>query len=255
MRSIIRRRASYSARGGGVAEGTSRGKNAPSAKKSKLPSHQVFGVFAPEVNKILPATPSKLRKEMGMCATTIYVQQQQQYYTTRVLVVRTPVSSLVPGAAYTWYQAPGRLYKSEVRGPVSRVKTPCEQGLPHCTYVLQAEQRLPHATEKAKRSFPMERGPTAKHHPAWNPQCTQWFRAEEFPLICPKPKVMPRFSLGDVGEARWPLSHRWTDTSSILPDAAHDSRNQGRVVSLSVLSLLSAYVRLRQLREVHHSLQ
>ena len=53
---------------------------------------------------------------------------------------------------------------------------------------------------------------------------------------------MPRFSLGNVGEARWPLSHRWTDTSRILPDAAHDSRNQGRVVSLSVLSLLSTCV-------------
>ena len=49
----------------------------PSAKKSKLPSHQVFGVFALEVNKILQATPSKLRREMGICATTIYVQQQQ----------------------------------------------------------------------------------------------------------------------------------------------------------------------------------
>ena len=70
----------------------------------------------------------------------------------------------------------------------------------------------------------------------------------------PGPTVMPRFSLGDVGEARWPLSHRWTDTSSILPDTAHDSCNQGRVVSLSVLSLLSACVRLCQLREVHHSL-
>ena len=66
---------------------------------------------------------------------------------------------------------------------------------------------------------------------------------------------MPRFSLGNVGEARWPLSHSWTDTSPILPDAAQDSRNQGRVVSLSVLSLLSACVRLCQLREVHHSLQ
>ena len=66
---------------------------------------------------------------------------------------------------------------------------------------------------------------------------------------------MPRFSLGDVGEAPWLLSHRWTDTSPILPDAAHDSRNQGRVVSLSALSLLSACVRLRQLREVHHNLQ
>ena len=155
-------------------------------------------------------------------------------------------------------QAPNRLliYKSEVRASVLRVKTPCEQGLLHCTYVLQAERRLPHGTqEKAKRSVPMERGPTAEHHPAWNPQCTQWFRAEEFPLLCHTPKVMPRFSLGDVGEARWPLSHRWTDTSPILLDAAHDSRNQGRVVSLSVLSLLSACVRLCQLREVHHSLQ
>ena len=61
---------------------------------------------------------------------------------------------------------------------------------------------------------------------------------------------MPRFSLGDVGEARWPLSHRWTDTSPILPDVAHDSRNQGRVVSLSVVSLISACVGLCQLREV-----
>ena len=94
-------------------------------------------------------------------------------------------------------QAPNILCKSMVRGSVSRVKTPCEQGLPRCTYVLQVEQRLPHATEeKAKRSFPMERGPTVKHHqPVWNPQCTQWFRAEEFPLLCPTPKVIPRFSL------------------------------------------------------------
>ena len=130
-------------------------------------------------------------------------------------------------------QAPNRLYKSEVRGSVSRVKTPCEQGLPHYTYVLQADQRLPHATV----------------------QCTQWFRAEDFPLLCPTPKVMPRFSLDDVGEARWPPSLRWTDTSPILPDATHDSGNQGHVVSLSVLSLLSACVRLCQLREVHHSLQ
>ena len=99
----------------------------------------------------------------------------------------------------------------------------------------------------------MERGPTAKHHPAWNPQCTQWFRAEEFPLLCSTPKVIPRFSLGDVGEERWPLSHGWTDTSPILPDAAHDSGNQGRVVSLSVLSLLSVCVRLCQLREVGSS--
>ena len=122
-------------------------------------------------------------------------------------------------------------------------------------HVRATSRATPSSCDEAKRSFPMERGPTAKHHPAWNPQCTQWFRAEEFPFLCPKPKVMPRLSLGDVGGARWPLSHRWTDTSPALPDAAHDSRNQARVVSLSVLSLLSACVRLCQLREVHRSLQ
>ena len=121
-------------------------------------------------------------------------------------------------------------------------------------HVRATSRATPSSCDEAKRSFPMERGPTAKHHPAWNPQCTQWFR-EEFPPLCPTPKVMPRVSLGDAGEARWPLSHRWTDTSPILPDATHDSRNQGRMVSLSVLSLLSACVRLCQLREVLHSLQ
>ena len=90
---------------------------------------------------------------------------------------------------HTWYlvrymQAPNRLYKSEVRASVLRVQTPRGQGLPHCTYVLQAEQRLPSGTEeKAKRSFPMERRPTAKHYSAWNPQYTQRFRAEEFALL------------------------------------------------------------------------
>ena len=155
-------------------------------------------------------------------------------------------------------QAPNRLYKSEVRASVcKRVKTPCEQGLPHRTYVLQAEQRLPSATEeKAKRSFPMERDPLPSTtlrviRSARSGLGQRSFRS----FLCPTPKVTPRSSLGDVGEARWPLSHRWTDTSSTLPDAAHDSRNQGRVVSLSELSLLSACVRLCQLREVHHSLQ
>ena len=122
--------------------------------------------------------------------------------------------------------------------------------------MLQEEQlRLPHATEKGKRSFPVQRGSTSKHHhpSAVNPQCTQRFRAEGVPLLCPNPKVMPRFSLCDVGEVRWLLSHRWTDARPILPDAANDSRNQGRVVSPSSLSLLYACVRLRQLREVHHN--
>ena len=67
----------------------------PSAQKTKLPSHQDFGEFAIEVKKILQATPPEFRRETGMCATTIYVQQQQ-YCTIRVLV---------PGAAYLVYQA------------------------------------------------------------------------------------------------------------------------------------------------------
>ena len=83
-------------------------------------------------------------------------------------------------------------------------------------HVVQAEQRLYHATGEAKRTFPTHKSRQ---------------------LLCPKPKVMPRFSLGDVGEARWPLSHRWTETSPLLPDVAHDSRNQGRVASLSAFSL------------------
>ena len=139
----------------------------------------------------------------------------------------------------TWYlvqcmQAPNRLlYKSEVRASVcKRVKTPCEQGQPHRTHVLQAEQRLPSATEKAKRSLPMERDPLPSTtlrviRSARSSLGQSSFRS----VLCPPPKVTPRSSLRDVGEARRPLSHRWTDTSSTLPDAAHDSRNQGRVVS------------------------
>ena len=157
-------------------------------------------------------------------------------------------------------QAPNRLYKSEIRASVcKRVKTPCEQGLPHRTYVLQAEQRLPSATEeKTKRSFPMERDPLPLPsttlrviRSARSGLGQRSFRS----FLCPTPKVTPRSSLGDVGEARWTLSHRWTGTSPTLPDAAYDSRNQGGVVSHSELSLLSACVRLCQLREVHHSLQ
>ena len=88
-------------------------------------------------------------------------------YDTSTRRTYSSLEPLVPGAAYL---VPGRVHAStqqtiQIRGTgaVSRVKTPCEQGLPHCTYVLQAEQRLPHATEeKAKRSFPIEGGPTAK---------------------------------------------------------------------------------------------
>ena len=90
-------------------------------------------------------------------------------YDTSARYTYSSLEPLVPGVAYlvpgTWYGTCNhptdyRLdYISEVRGSVSRVKTPCEKGLPHCTYVLKAEQRLPHATEMTKRSFPMERGP------------------------------------------------------------------------------------------------
>ena len=83
-------------------------------------------------------------------------------------------------------QAPNRLlYKSEVRASVcKRVKTPCEQGPPHRTYVLQAEQRLPSATEeKAKRSFPMERDPLPSTTLRVIRSAHSGFRAEEFPLL------------------------------------------------------------------------
>ena len=81
-------------------------------------------------------------------------------YDTSTRCTNSSPEPLVPGAAYTWYlvrymQAPSRLYKSEERESVLRAKTRCEQGLPHRTYVLQAEQRIPHATEeKAKRISP-----------------------------------------------------------------------------------------------------
>ena len=102
----------------------------------------------------------------------------------------------------TWYlvrymQAPNRLCKSEVRASVLRVKSPCEQGLPHRTYVLQAEQRLPSATEeKAKRSFPMERDPLPSTtlrviRSARSGLGQRSFRS----LLCPTPKVTPRSSL------------------------------------------------------------
>ena len=157
----------------------------------------------------------------------------------------------VPGTWYTVQASTEETTESEVRWSVLRVKTHCEQGLPSYTCYKQINAFLMRRGRKAKSSFPMAGGSIAKHNPARNPQCTQKSRK----LLCPKPKVMPRFSLGDVGEARWLLSHRWTDTSPILPDAAHDSRHQDRVVSLSALSLLSACVQLRQLREVHHKLQ
>ena len=73
---------------------------------------------------MLQATPSKLRREMGMCATTIYVQKQQQHYTIRVLVVRTPVSSLSFQVQHTWYIRPGR----HAHEPVSSSASCCCNG-------------------------------------------------------------------------------------------------------------------------------
>ena len=172
-----------------------------------------------------------------MCAIVIYIRVHTAaavrvlvvLYDIRVLVVRTPVSSL--SFQVQQYLEHGTCkhptdYKSEVWRSVSRVKTPCEQGLPHYTCYKQSNAFLMRRKGRRSAVSPWNvdlllRSTTLRRI------CTQRFRAEEFPLLCPKPKVMPRFSRGDVGEARWLLSHRWTDTSPILPDAAHDSRNQG----------------------------
>ena len=125
-------------------------------------------------------------------------------------------------------------------------------------HVVRATSRATPAScdgGEGEEQFPHEMWTHCEALPCVEPAVHAMVRSEEFPPLCPTPKVMSRFSLGDIGEARWPLSRRWTDTSFILPDAEHDSRNQARVVSLSVLSLLSACVRLCQLREVHRSLQ
>ena len=110
--------------------------------------------------------------------------------------------------------------------------------------MVQAKQRLPRATGKEKRSFPMKRGSVGNQHPAWKPQCAQTSRK----LFCPNPKAMPRFTVRDVREERWLLSHRWTETNPIFPEVAHDGHNQRRVVSLSPFRLLSTYVRYARSR-------
>ena len=156
----------------------------------------------------------------------------------------------IPGTWYGTCKHP-KDYKSEVRASVSRVKTPCEQGLPHYTCYKQSNAFLMRRRRRLSAVSPRKADPSR----STTLRGTRSARSGLGQRRCPKPKVMPRFTLGDVGEARWLLSHRWTDTSPVLPDAAHDSRNQGRVVSLSASSLLSACVKLRQLREVHHYLQ
>ena len=156
-------------------------------------------------------------------------------------------------------QAPNRLliYKSEVRASVLRVKL-----------LVSRDYIIAHTCYKQSNAFLLRRRRRRSAVSPWNVDplrstTLRGIRSARSGLgqrsfrsfLCPTPKVTPRSSLGDVGDARCPLSHRWTDTSSTLPDTANDSRNQGRVVSLSELSLLSACVRLCQLREVHHSLQ
>ena len=116
----------------------------------------------------------------------------------RVLVVPTPVSSLSFQVRHTWYlvryvQSPNRLCKSEVRGSVSRLKTPCGQGLPHYTYVLQADQRvLVRRRRRRSAVSPWNMDPLRS-------TTLHGIRSARSGLgLCPKPKVVPRFSLGDV---------------------------------------------------------
>ena len=186
-----------------------------------------------------------------MCGNAAIITYVQQYCTsTRTYSSLEP---LVPSAAYLvpgtrYIQAPNRVQKQRYGGLFRAEKLHVSRDYLITRVTSRATPCTCDGEDKEKHSFPIERGSIAKHHPAWNPLCTQKPRK----LLCPKPKVMPRFSLGDVGEARWLLSHRWTEARPILPDVAHDSRNQRRVVSLSALSLLSACVRFRRLREVHH---
>ena len=56
----------------------------PSPKKSKLPSHQVSGVFTRGVNEILHATPPKFRREMGMCGNAATIITSTRTYSSLV---------------------------------------------------------------------------------------------------------------------------------------------------------------------------
>ena len=120
--------------------------------------------------------------------------------------------TLVPGTVHAGTQhITNQRYRG---GSTSRVKTPCEQELPHCTYVRATSRATPASCDgEGEEQFPHEMWTHCEALPCVEPAVHAMVRSEEFPLICPTPKVMPRFSLGDVGEARWPLSHRWTDTS------------------------------------------
>ena len=101
---------------------------------------------------------------------------------------------LVPGAVHASTQQTTSKYTNQRYGRLSCAKkllVSRDSLIARSTCYKQSNAFL-QRRRKAKRSFPMERGPTAKHHPAWNPQCTQWFRAE-FPLL-PLPYLVHRKS-------------------------------------------------------------
>ena len=77
------------------------------AERSGLITHQRFRLGS-EVKKILQATPPKLRREMGMCATTIYIPG-------------TYSSSSIIRYEYS-------LYVLQSRASRSRCSTPCISG-------------------------------------------------------------------------------------------------------------------------------
>ena len=146
-------------------------------------------MFALEGIEIFQATPLKLGVMCGNGAIITYVQQfysSTHTYRSQIVVQRRFKCSipgnwnLVRGTRHIQAQ-PG--YTIRGMGVYFARKSFFEQGLPDDRQVLHAEQRLPHGTEeKEKRSFPMEHGSIAKHHPAWKPQCTQESRQP----LCPK---------------------------------------------------------------------
>ena len=116
---------------------------------------------------------------------------QRSYTSTRTTRISC---SPVPGAAYLvsgtrYIPAQNRLRHHQRYGGLFRGEKSLSgvTTLLEVLQVLRAERRLPHATEeKEKRSFPVESGSIAKHHPAWNPQRTQKSRQ----ALCPKPKSL-----------------------------------------------------------------
>ena len=137
----------------------------------------------------------------------------------RVFVVRTPVSSLSFRVQRTSYIRPGRHAHEPgtssasccCNGSVGRIETHVSD-----TYVEVSVGGQALFLPIRRRLKEKEKSVVYK---------STWYDLVRY-MQAPN-------RLGDVGEARWPLSHRWTDTSPTLPDAAYDTRNQGRVVSHS----------------------